>query len=510
MSFRMSAGWHSLPVRLTTALVLALLLLLPVATVYAGDAGASPVTPTNSDICVEGTVIDHEENPLDDGRIVTATMGGVSIAAAVDEDGEFSFEDGLTPGVWTFAIDVVKEGEEWEAVTPASFAVELAYGNDNCYQIRFKLRRLITVIVTKIDENHNRLIDWRITAKPGAGNPFAINYEETTDSNGEAIFRLSEGKWIFTEAPPEDDDDLAYTPVVPLTGAQELTVEAPGPYEIRFKNRLNVAGCINVLKQDVPPDGSNDTPFPLQGWRISLYRADDSLVTTGLTGADGEIEFSDLPYGPYTVVEEERVGWAAATASSYDVELSPDNSSCVQVTFDNAQADPEYCIEGRKIDANGSIGLPGWTITADPLDNGDEEPADVVTDGLGMYKFTFSGNDYRVPGSSYRVCEDYDDVDGWVPVSATCYTVKIPTAAGSCAVVPDFVNKQVGHSVSTSTTTSTSSGSCRVTHVVKKGDSVYGVAAKYGVSASAMLNANSWVRNTKNLYIYPGQKLCVP
>ena len=155
MSFRMSAGWHSLPVRLTTALVLALLLLLPVASVYAGDAGSSPVTPTNSDICVEGTVIDHEENPLDDGRIVTATMGGVSIAAAVDEDGEFSFEDGLTPGVWTFAIDVVKEGEEWEAVTPASFAVELAYGNDNCYQIRFKLRRLITVIVTKIDENHN-------------------------------------------------------------------------------------------------------------------------------------------------------------------------------------------------------------------------------------------------------------------------------------------------------------------------------------------------------------------
>ncbi len=77
MSFRMSAGWHSLPVRLTTALVLALLLLLPVATVYAGDAGASPVTPTNSDICVEGTVIDHEEEPLDDGRIVTATMGGV-------------------------------------------------------------------------------------------------------------------------------------------------------------------------------------------------------------------------------------------------------------------------------------------------------------------------------------------------------------------------------------------------------------------------------------------------
>lgn len=510
MSFRMSVRWHSLPMRLTMAIVLALLLLLPVATVYAGDSGDSPVTPTNSDICVEGTVIDHEEEPLDDGRIVTATKDGVSIAAAVDEDGEFEFEEGLTPGRWTFTIDVVKEGEEWEAVTPASFAVELEYGKADCYQIRFKLRRLITVVAIKIDEDHNRLADWRITAKPGAGNPFAITYEETTDGNGEAIFRLSEGKWIFTEAPPEDDEDLAYTPVVPLNGAQELEVEAPGPYEIRFKNRLNVAGCISVLKQDVPPSTTNDSPFPLQGWRVYLYRADGSLVTSGLTGADGKIKFEDLPYGPYTVTEEKRVGWSAETASSFDVELSPSQSSCVQVTFDNAQAEPEYCIEGRKIDANGAVGLPGWTITATPLDKGDEEPDDLVTDGLGKYKFTFSGNDYRVPGSSYRICEDYEDVEGWTSVSATCYTVKIPTTAGSCAVVPDFVNKQVGHSGSTSSSSSSSSGSCRLTYTVVKGDSVYGVAAKYGISGNTLLNANSWVRNNKNLYLYVGQKLCIP
>lgn len=81
------------------------------------------------------------------------------------------------------------------------------------------------------------------------------------------------------------------------------------------------------------------------------------------------------------------------------MELSPDISDCVQVVFDNQQAEPQYCIEGRKIDTNGKIGLPGWTITAEPLDKGDEDPDDVVTDGLGMYEFTFSGNDYRVPGS---------------------------------------------------------------------------------------------------------------
>lgn len=101
----------------------------------------STVTPTNSDICVEGTVIDHQEEPLDDGRIVTATSpDGTAIAAVVDEDGEFSFEEGLYPGLWTFTIDVVKEGEEWEAVTPASFNITLDYSQSDCYQIRFKLR----------------------------------------------------------------------------------------------------------------------------------------------------------------------------------------------------------------------------------------------------------------------------------------------------------------------------------------------------------------------------------
>ncbi|MEZ4621284.1 MAG: hypothetical protein R2867_38085 [Caldilineaceae bacterium] len=143
MISRMSMEWQSTKVRLGLAILLSVLLLLPVASAYAaGSTSGAGVVPTGSDICVEGTVIDHREQLLDDGRIVTATHNGVSMATAVDEDGEFKFEDGLTPGRWNFTIDVVKEGEEWEPVTPASFDVELEYGQDDCYQIRFKLRRL--------------------------------------------------------------------------------------------------------------------------------------------------------------------------------------------------------------------------------------------------------------------------------------------------------------------------------------------------------------------------------
>ena len=111
---------------------------------------------------------------------------------------------------------------------------------------------------------------------------------------------------------------------MPQSGSQELSVDTPGPYTIRFKNRLNLYGCIDVLKQDVPPANSGDTPFPLPGWKIELERADGSIARSGYTNAQGKIKFKDLPYGPYTVVEETRVGWTAATAGSFDVELTPD------------------------------------------------------------------------------------------------------------------------------------------------------------------------------------------
>lgn len=490
-------------IRLALAALLAVILLIPVVSVYAAgsDNGAGPV-PTNQRLCVVGSVIDHEEKPLADGRIVTATSGTNSLTAAVDASGNFRFEDGLVPGTWTFSIDVQKEGEEWEPVTPASFDVPIDYGRSECYKIRFKLRRLITVNVIKIDDNHNRLGGWRIRAEPGAGNVFAAAKEAVTDdAEGTAVFKLTKGLWIFTEYGPAG---VNYTPVLPNNGRQELNVTAPGPHTLRFKNRLLPAGCIDAIKQDVPPEGSNDAAFPLPGWKIEVRRADGSVAASGVTNAAGTIRFSNLPFGPYTVVEETRVGWAPATSASFDVVLTPDDAQCVLVPFENKQVAPEYCIEGRKIDTNGKIGLPGWVITATPLDKGDEKPANQVTNGLGVYKFSFSANDYRVPGSRYKVCEVQQA--GWLPHTSTCYTVTLPKEPGRCVWAPDFENQQLGHG----RTTPVPSTGCRITHTVLKGQSLFGIGAHYGVSASAMVSANPWVRNNKNMYVYPGQQLCIP
>ena len=69
------------------------------------DPGRSAIQPSG-ELCVEGVVIDHEENPLDDGWIIVATpyndagvldpggaIGAVS-SSEEDEEGEFSFEEG--------------------------------------------------------------------------------------------------------------------------------------------------------------------------------------------------------------------------------------------------------------------------------------------------------------------------------------------------------------------------------------------------------------------------------
>ena len=117
-----------------------------------------------------------------------------------------------------------------------------------------------------------------------------------------------------------------------------------------------------------------------------------------------------------------------------------------RIVFYNQQDNNGYCIEGRKIDANGGYGIPDWKIKIKPLADGGYDPDDVFTDGLGKFRFDFPKNDYRIPGAKYEICED--DVDGWLPHTATCQTVQLPEWPGACVQMDDFVNQQVGHSES--------------------------------------------------------------
>lgn len=544
---RTMSGKMRLLVTLAVAFALLIPVLASVNTAYAQDE--APMTEkTNSgtpvgEYCIEGLVIDWQEKPLegweitaeqDDGNAVTPLGPFYSAPEPEDDDdlnkGEFEItaDDGLLQAPSTVTVKLTMPAAGWEEVTPAEIVVPLKSGLHDCLRVRFKVRPIIIVNVTKIDENHTPLADWQIEARPGPGNLFASVESEETDINGVATFTLTPGIWIFAERSPEmdmDSDDPMdrFSPVVPMNGKQEIDLkkqydqdgnptDEPNPYEIRFKNR-RLTGCIEVTKEDSQWVG-------LAGWGIQVLRKDGSMAGNGFTDAAGKVRFDNLPKGPYIVVEETRSGWdtQASFDTLYEVVVDGYNdeqqAGCEVVNFANEQTDIGFCIEGYKLDANGHYGIPGWKITAEPLDKGGFEPEDAYTDGLGLYTFEFPLDDYRIPGSSYEICED--EVDGWLPHTPTCQVVTLPKHPMGCVPAKDFVNQQVGHSESQqmwggSMGGGMSSGmSCSQTHMAKKGESLSSIGAKYGVPYGQMLMANPNIAKQPHQWVYVGQSVCIP
>ena len=528
--------WMPWRVRTLLAVILALGLLIPMVSAYAQDENTA--VTDNDKLCVKGSVINFDETPLGDDFVWTITYGlkggAETFEVRTDEDGKFELpaEGGpanLLAETWTFSLEPTQNGP-WESITATQFDVPLRFGSDKCVEIRWKLVRYVPVVVTKIDDQHNLLNDWVIRAEPARGNWFASPVEEVTGDTeksfpqGEATFYLTEGTWNFKEHAPAG---VHYTPIIPTNGQQSLVVEwvdanednQPDIQYLRFKNRVVVNGCIDVYKFDVPVR-EGEAAAPLPGWKMTVKRANGTVVATGFTDAAGKVTFSNLPFGPYTVVEELRNGWAPANATSQTVDLKQ-SDTCEEVRFTNEQ-DFGYSFVGRKIDDNGKVGLPDWKITIKALDkggalptNGEDDPdlddvKFVLTDGLGNYRFDFATNDYRVPGARYQICEEQKA--GWLPHTSLCYNVRLPNKPGSPVKVWDFINQQVGHheSVVYGPAQGGSSGSCRYTVTVQPGDSLYGIGASYGVSASAMLAANPWVYSRPHYYVFVGDSVCVP
>jgi hypothetical protein len=460
-------------------------------------------------------------------------------------------------------------------------------------KIRFKLRPIIHVIVYKIDSEHNLLPDWRIEARPGPGNFFAEVQKEETGSGisgtgtitGAAVFTLTPGNWIFVEREPDlddkdDDKPDPYMPVVPPGGQQSLDLDiddAGMTFTVVFKNEFKNNGCIIVRKfavvgtTDEAPDGamafaeptnqlSMTEGFRVGGWGFKLLLKNGEVYKQGVTDANGELKFDWLPYGPYTIVEENRVGWDELSDRFVDVTVDPEAADfamgeCIEVPFENEQDNIGFCIEGYKQDLNGGYGIANWEIKIKPLEDGGYDPPNAFTDGLGKFRFEFPDNDYRIPGATYEICED-DDVDGWLPSSNPCRRVTLPEwPTAECAQLEPFVNEQVGHKDATyhddkhdgdhedghdGKDSHDGYGGpdggpdgrdgyggpdghdgqggpgghdgphCRNEHVVSDGEGLFSIGNQYKVSPQAMLDANPWVREKPNYWLQPGDKLCIP
>lgn len=74
---------------------------------------------------------------------------------------------------------------------------------------------------------------------------------------------------------------------------------------------------------DLDQDGAFDEglDFPLEGWKIFLLNADDTIASTTVTDANGFYIFRGVPFRTYTIKEESRDGWAHVTPKDFPVNM---------------------------------------------------------------------------------------------------------------------------------------------------------------------------------------------
>jgi hypothetical protein len=478
---------------------------------------------TTKTICVDGYVINHRELAVDGTKTtpplyVEAVGASGTYSATVASNGYFKFED-LPEGEWNFQLQLP---EGWEGIVPAAEVAGIAEtgvtqfdGQDACYRIVFKVRRVFGIMVVKWEELLDGTVqpgaDWTITATP-VNDPFVKPQTDTTDEGGRVGFTLAAGKWTIRETLKSGWKAITpsqvtvvldqYAPAGAMDPVIFKNLEPPCKSEIDVQK---VGYGLNV-------DGKEVMLGPLAGWKVTVSRADNTMTPiTKVTDGLGKAVFAGLPPGVYTVSETVLAGWEAMsdnpqTVIHRDCEKTP-------VRIENKEVKGELSISGRKLFkawtapyAGTVIGLPGWVMTATLV--GTDVMTTTVTDALGNYVFPeaqLQAVGMAFPGASIKVCEE--DRDNWIHVTSECVTVKFPypVPATYTGAVANFTNQQ-DPPVASAVVTTSQAGGCRVSMVVPKGQTLARIAAQYGTSVGALVRANH-IRNAD--LVYAGQRLCV-
>lgn len=392
---------------LGVALVLAVAFFLPAAV---GANGGQPVVPTG--ICIQGQVIDKAHNGLG-GLTVLAELqvqpAQAALSATTDKDGFFKF-DNVAPGVHTLRVIVP---DSWNAVTPSEFPIEVGYGHDGCYQVRFKLEPLGCILVKKTDGKGRPLADWKITVSG------PVDPEMKTGPDGTALFtKLTPGTYVVSEDVPYPWKALTPTKVSvqvrPAKTDNDCSV-------VEFRNEPQPTTCVTGYKVDDQHQG-------LPGWKITAKRVDGNAPTfTAVTGPDGSFTIGNLTLGEWTISEELQKWWTPITPASFNVTLKEPGDKCVVVRFKNRA--PDLCAEGYKVDEKG-VGLAGWKIKA----YSEADPAmqmTATTDAHGYYRFV------GLTLGNWIFEEEVKT--GWKPITPD--KVKIAITGGACTKVPIFRNQ---------------------------------------------------------------------
>ncbi len=508
---------------LIVSVIAAMVLVLVLGSIaYAGGSDVS-----EGGMCVSGYVISHNEVPVDGTATSPALLvdavsaDGTTVSVEVGSDGYFEFADlpagdynfmMTLPGDWDGLVPLADRGGVAE--TGMTTLAELG-SEDDCYGIVFKIRRLFDITVIKWEELLDGSVqpgsDWEITFDP-QGDPFVKAQTDVTNGSGGVVFTVTPGSWLVSETVKD-----GWTPITPSEVYLSLDPYAPpGAMDpVVFKNLQPPCTTeIVVEKTGLGRDANGELVWlgPLAGWDLTLSRVDGAMdPVTMTTDASGRVTFDGLTPGVFNIEETLQNGWKAVSDNPQTVVLTSCEAPEEPIRFENEEISGDLTISGHKTyqawtgPADGA-GLSGWEITAKLV--GTNLTTTTTTNALGEYFFPaaqLEAAGIGFPGATIEVCEE--ERDNWIPVTDACVTVSFPFPVPATyeGEVVDFVNVQ--DPPLPGTAAAAASGACRVSYKVSSGDSMLGIALRYGASVNAIAQA-SGISNVN--FIRSGSTLCIP
>jgi uncharacterized surface anchored protein len=425
------------------------------------------------------------------GWEMTATHDDIRLTAVTDGKGRCYFYD-LLPGTWT-VTEEDKVG--WRPAIDHSYEKSITLVSPQqpgqCESLKFVNEQVHEgcIQVQKVDAVGVPLQDWKMTLVRDDGTqPSLTSY---TDSAGYAVFDgLALGQWTVKE-----EVNAWWRPVGATEQAVNVTV--PGHCEtVVFVNEP--LGCVDGYKINHLEQG-------LSRWEVTARNEATGEEFTTTTDKAGYFQFQGLTLGAWTISEDVPEGWEPVTPPEFVVEVK-EPFVCEHVRFKNKT---NYaCVDVIKTDYTDGSGLPGWEITVKPAYGG--EAIMGQTDGTGWVRFNG-----LTPGS-YIISEAMQA--GWLPVTEPSTTATL-RATGSCDVIT-FVNVQESAAPPPKPKPPKvdppkkdppkkdppPKNSCIARYSVKRGDTLYSIARRYGTTTTRLVRVNGLANPN---VIYVGQVLCI-